>query len=124
MSTTYLAPLDTSNFTHHTFSWALGIRAMRCPRIASGVVVRQLGQLGIVRLTIASLLFPIFALLFSEKQGTLTRLLTRKPSCLLLLRLEPLLRVLRAPNCSRPGSVSGGIGGCSGAFGGTGRENA
>lgn len=37
------------------FSWALGIPAMWCLRIASGVVVGQPGQLGIVQLTIASL---------------------------------------------------------------------
>jgi len=51
------------------FSWALGIRAMCCLRIASGVVVGQPGQLGIVQLTIASLLVPIwcFSLLWKAR---------------------------------------------------------
>lgn len=48
------------------FSWALGIPAMWCLRIASGVVVGQPGQLGIVQLTIASLPVPF------GKQGTHT----------------------------------------------------
>lgn len=41
------------------FSWAGGIRAMRCIRMALGVVVEQLGQLGIGCLTIASFLLLI-----------------------------------------------------------------
>lgn len=49
------------------FSWALGIPAMCCLRIAPGVAVGQPGQLGIVRLTIASLLVPIWSFSFLWK---------------------------------------------------------
>lgn len=51
------------------FSWAGGIRAMRCVLMASGVAVQQLGRLGIGCLTIASLLLLSLGLGFLWKMG-------------------------------------------------------
>lgn len=49
VSTTHLAPLDTSDFARRGFLWADGICVMRRLRIARGAVVGQPGQLGIAR---------------------------------------------------------------------------
>lgn len=86
------------------FSWTLGIRAMCCLRIASGVVVGQPGQLGIVQLTIASLLVPVwcFSFLWKARHSYCAALWSL--ACILVYSHNPWSLLLTAlPNCSRWG---------------------
>lgn len=90
-------------FYSPSFSWALGIPAMCCLRIASGVVVGQPGQLGIVQLTIASLLVPIWCFSFLWKAWHSYRAALHSLPCILVCSHNSWSLLTALPSCSRWG---------------------